>query len=298
MTDPMTDPMTNLPFDGAISRYFNETAPADIRAAIVSGKKRDILTGTYPYPKWLDKDAFEARMALLQIELVKLQSHLRDSGQRMALVFEGRDAAGKGGAISWLTQNLNPRAARIVALPKPTEREATQWYFQRYVEHLPAAGEIAIFDRSWYNRAVVEKVFGFCTDPQREAFFHQLPGFEDTLVSDGIVLVKFWLNVGRAEQLRRFLARESDPLKQWKLSWIDVEGLNRWDAYTDAIRETLARSHFAATPWTVVRADDKYRARLAVIRHVLAQVDYAGKDAAVLGENDPQICAGPDIWHG
>ena len=287
-----------LPFDGAISRFFEETAPADIREAIKSGKKRDILSDSYPYKKWMDEDDFLKQMKPLQIELVKLQSHVRASGQRLCLVFEGRDAAGKGGAISWLTQNLNPRYATIVALSKPSDREATQWYFQRYVDWLPAAGEMAIFDRSWYNRGVVEKVFGFCTDDQRATFFRQLPGFEETLVDEGIITVKFWLNVGRAEQLRRLLAREKDPLKHWKLSWIDVEGLNRWDAYSEAIRETLDKTHSAAAPWTIVRADDKYRARLAVVRHVLAQVDYAHKDAGAIGDNDPAICGGPELWHG
>lgn len=287
--DRMT-PDFELPFDGAISRYFEMTAPADIREAIKEGKKRDILSSDYPYKTWLSKDEFQVQMKPLQIELVKLQSHMRSSGQRLCLVFEGRDAAGKGGAISWLTQNLNPRYATVVALPKPSDREATQWYFQRYVDWLPAAGEMTIFDRSWYNRGVVEKVFDFCTDDQRAAFFRQLPGFESTLVDEGIVLVKFWLEVGRAEQLRRLLARESDPLKHWKLSWIDVEGLNRWDACTAAIHETLSKSHTPTAPWTTVRADDKYRARLAVVRHVLAQVDYAHKDTDVACAKDSAIC--------
>jgi polyphosphate kinase 2 len=293
----MTTPF-ELPFDGAISRYFEETAPADIRAAIRNGKKRDILTLDYPYRTWMDKDEFEAQMEPLQIELVKLQSHLRNSGQRLCLVFEGRDAAGKGGAISWLTQNLNPRSARVVALPKPSDRQATQWYFQRYVECLPAAGEMTIFDRSWYNRGVVEPVFDFCTPEQRAAFFRQLPHFENTLVDEGIVLVKFWLDVGRAEQLRRLIARESDPLKHWKLSWIDVEGLNRWDAYTQAIQETLSKSDTQTAPWTIVLADDKYRARLAVVRHVLAQVDYAHQDPVAVGANDAAICGETKLWHG
>lgn len=281
---------SDLPFDGAISHYFEETAPADIREAIKDGKKRDILSDDYPYKTWLSKDEFQDQMKPLQIELVKLQSHIRASGQRLCLVFEGRDAAGKGGAISWLTQNLNPRYATVVALPKPSDREATQWYFQRYVHWLPAAGEMTIFDRSWYNRGIVEKVFEFCTEEQRTAFFRQLPGFESTLVDEGMVLVKFWLDVGRAEQLRRLMARESDPLKHWKLSWIDVEGLKRWDAYAQAIRETLSMSHTQAAPWTFVRADDKYRARLAVVRHVLAQLDYAHKDSAIAGVDDASIC--------
>lgn len=286
----------DLPFDGAISRFCDETAPADIRAAIRNGKKRDILTQEYPYRTWMDKDDFLAQMAPLQIELVKLQSHLRNSGQRLCLVFEGRDAAGKGGAISWLTQNLNPRSARVVALPKPSDRQATQWYFQRYVECLPAAGEMTIFDRSWYNRGVVEPVFDFCTPDQRAAFFRQLPQFENTLVDEGIVLVKFWLEVGRAEQLRRLMARERDPLKHWKLSWIDVEGLNRWDAFTLAIQETLSKSHTQTAPWTIVLADDKYRARLAVVRHVLTQVDYAHRDPVAVGANDAAICGETQLW--
>jgi polyphosphate kinase 2 len=183
-----------------------------------------------------------------------------------------------------------------VALSKPTDREAGQWYFQRYIQHLPTAGEISLFDRSWYNRGVVERVFDFCTEAQREAFFAQLPGFERTITNDGIHLTKIWLNVGRAEQLRRFLAREQDPLKQWKLSWIDVEGLKRWDAYSAAIAETLERSHTAAAPWTVIRADDKRRARLAVIRAVLQGLDYHGKDAARVGAPDPKITGGPGMW--
>ena len=165
------------------------------------------------------------------------------SGAKVVILFEGRDAAGKGGTIKRFRENMNPRVARLVALPKPTEAEQTQWYFQRYISQLPSAGQITLFDRSWYNRAVVERVFGFCTDDQAELFFQQVPGFERALMQDGIHLVKLWLNVGRAEQLRRFLQREGDPLKQWKLSQIDVEGLRRWDAYSGAIRETFARTH-------------------------------------------------------
>jgi polyphosphate kinase 2 len=237
-------------------------------------------------------------MDALQIELVKMQSDLKTSGKRLMVVFEGRDAAGKGGTIGALTMNLNPRSATVVALPKPSDREATQWYFQRYVDWLPAAGELAVFDRSWYNRGVVEHVFGFCTPAQRKHFFVQLPNFERMLVDEGITLVKIWLNVGRAEQLRRMLDREKDPLKQWKLSFIDVEGLNRWDAYTDAIRDTLDRSDFDFAPWTVIRSDDKLRARIAAVQTVLRAVDYAHKDKAAIGDIDPAICGGRDIWHG
>lgn len=284
------------PFDGAISAYFNDDAPDWVREQINSAKKNRVLDPSYPYEKRMDKDAYEDDLAALQIELVKMLSWVRESGARVAVVFEGRDAAGKGGAIKRIRENLNPRAAGVVALSKPTEREAGQWYFQRYIQHLPSAGEIRLFDRSWYNRGVVEKVFGFCTDEQREAFFAQLPGFESTIATDGIHLTKIWLNVGRAEQLRRFMDREDDALKHWKLSWIDVEGLKKWDAYSDAIEETLERSHTAAAPWTVIRSDDKRRARLAVIRAVLHGLDYDGKNEALVGAPDPAITGGPEMW--
>lgn len=286
-----------LPFDGAISRFFREEAPEEIRRTIETAGKRDILDPTYPYRKVMPRKDYEAQMEGLQRELVKMLADVRATGRRVMVLFEGRDAAGKGGTIKRFRENLNPRAARVVALSKPTEREATQWYFQRYVEHFPAGGEVVFFDRSWYNRAVVEKVFGFCTDTQREAFFRQLPEFEDMIADEGIHFTKLWLNVGRAEQLRRFLKRERDPLKQWKLSRIDVEGLSRWEAYSAAIEETFARTHRPVTPWTVLRADDKRRARLAAIRAVLSRLDYAGKDAAIVDLPDPKICGGPEIWH-
>ncbi|THF68903.1 MAG: polyphosphate kinase 2, partial [Sulfitobacter sp. SK025] len=228
--------------------------------------------------------------------LVKLQSWARESDERIVMVLEGRDGAGKGGTIKRMQQNLNPRAARVVALSKPTDTESGQWYFQRYICHLPSLGEMVFYDRSWYNRGVVEPVFGFCTDAQREHFFSQVVPFEKTLVDDGIHLFKFWLNVGRAEQLRRMLARESDPLKQWKLSKIDVMGLGKWDAYSAAIADTLGRSHTSTTPWTVIRSDDKRRARLAAIRTVLHAFEYPNKDTAAIGAIDDKICGGPDIW--
>ncbi|MCK0138772.1 polyphosphate kinase 2 [Aliiroseovarius sp. F47248L] len=288
----------SLPFDGAISKFFQETAPDAVREAIQDGRKKDILSDSYPYDARIDKDIYEAEIEALQLELVKLQADVKATGKRVVVIFEGRDAAGKGGTIKRFRENLNPRVARVVALSKPSDREAGEWYFQRYVKHLPTEGEIALFDRSWYNRAVVEKVFDFCTDREREAFFRQLPEFEDMLVDEGIHFVKLWLNVGRAEQLRRFLAREKDPLKQWKLSWIDVEGLNRWDAYTDAIKETFDRTHNTRAPWTIVRSDDKKRARLAAIRAVLQGLDYAGKDENVAHAPDGTICGGPEVWDG
>lgn len=287
-----------LPFDGAISAFFKDGAPAAVKDAIKRAEKGDILDASYPHTERLARKVYEAELAALQIELVKLQAWVKESGQRVVIVFEGRDAAGKGGTIKRFRENLNPRGARIVALSKPTEAEQTQWYFQRYIDHLPSAGEIVFFDRSWYNRGVVEKVFGFCTDAQREHFFTQVGPFEEMLVDEGIHLVKFWLNVGRAEQLRRFLQREKDPLKQWKLSWIDVEGLKKWDAYSAAISETLTRSHSDVAPWTVIRSDDKRRARVNAVRHILSQLDYARKDTKAVGHLDPLVCGGPDIWHG
>ncbi|WGH78331.1 polyphosphate kinase 2 [Jannaschia ovalis] len=283
------------PFDGAITRFYEEEAPEEIRAAIREGAKKDILAEGYPYDRRMDRDDYEAALEALQIELAKAQSWIRDAGARVAVVFEGRDAAGKGGTVKRVRENLNPRIVRTVALSKPSEAERGQWYFQRYIDHLPTAGEMVLFDRSWYNRGVVEKVFGFCTDPQREAFFAQAPRFEEMLVEDGVILVKLWLNVGRAEQLRRFLARESDPLKQWKLSSIDVKGLSRWDAYTEAIGETFARTHTDVAPWTIVRSDDKRRARVAAIRTILSRIPYAGRDASVL-DIDPQVAGGPELW--
>ena len=286
-----------LPFNGAISAYYTDAAPDEIREAIRTAEKNQILDQDYPHQDQLKRKTYEKEMAKLQVELVKVQAWAKQSGQRIAVLFEGRDAAGKGSTIKRFRENLNPRGARVVALAKPSEAEQSQWYFQRYIDHLPSGGEITFFDRSWYNRGVVEKVFGFCSDDQRERFFRQVGGFEQALVDDGIKLFKFWLNVGRAEQLQRFLKREQDPLKQWKLSPIDIKGLERWDEYTDAIGETLRRSHTELTPWTVVRSEDKKRARLAAIRHVLHALNYDNKDAEAIGELDSTICGGPDIWN-
>lgn len=284
-----------IPFVGDITAYLEKGAPAEIRKVIAKAGKDDILDPGYPYPAEMDKGDYQTRMDALQVEMVKMLGDLISTGKRLVVLFEGRDAAGKGGTIEVTRENLNPRSAYIVALPKPTEREATQWYFQRYTQQLPAGGEIALFDRSWYNRGIVEKVFGFSSDAQRSLFFRQLPDYEKLLVDDGIILVKLWLNVGRAEQLRRFLARENDPLKQWKLSWIDVEGLAKWDEYTVAIRETLLLSHMPVAPWTVIRSDDKRRARIAAMQTVLSRVDYAGKDIEAIGQIDPLIAAGPEM---
>lgn len=286
-----------LPFDGAISR-FASTAPPEIREAVAANSPGGIVTPDYPYEKRMDRKSYDETLHALQHQLVRLQSDVAARGKRLVVLFEGRDAAGKGGAIKRFRENMNPRVARIVALPAPSGRERGQWYFQRYAAQLPAAGEIAFFDRSWYNRGVVEPVFGFCTPQERALFFDQVPYFERMLVRDGIHLVKIWLTIGRAEQLRRFLARERDPLKQWKLSRVDVEGLARWDAYTAAIGETFERSHTADAPWWVIRADDKRRARIAAIHAVLGGLDYAGKDPAIATAPDPRIAGGPEIWAG
>ena len=295
MTQEKPQDSQSIPFVGDITDYLMNGAPDDIRKAIETGKKKQVLSGTYPYKRVMAKDDYNDRMDALQIELVKMLFDLRQTGKRLTVLFEGRDAAGKGGAIERMRDNLNPRAAYIVALSKPTEREASQWYFQRYIDWLPAGGEVALFDRSWYNRGVVEHVFDFCTPDQRRLFFRQLPDFEKMIVDEGVTLVKLWLNVGRAEQLRRFLKREQDPLKQWKLSWIDVEGLKKWDEYTRAIVETLDVTHSDHAPWTVIRADDKARARIAAIQTVLNAVDYAGKDVKNIGKSDAAICGGPGL---
>lgn len=286
----------DLPFDGAISAFLSDEAPDEVRKAIKRADKDEILNPAYPHSERMSRKTYEKDLDKLQIELAKMQASMQSSGQRIAILFEGRDAAGKGGTIKRFRENLNPRTARVVALPKPSEAERGQWYFQRYISHLPTSGEMCFYDRSWYNRGVVEKVFGFCTDEERERFFRQVTPLEAALAGDGIHLFKFWLNVGRAEQLRRFLKRESDPLKQWKLSKIDVEGLRKWDEYSAAIAETLDRTHNQITPWTIIRSDDKRRARLNAIRTVLHGVDYAGKDKKAIGKIDDSICGSPEIW--
>ncbi len=223
---------------------------------------------------------YERELQLLQIELVKLQRSIQETGARIAVLFEGRDAAGKGGTIRRFTEHLNPRAMRVVALPKPTDEETGQWYFQRYMRHLPNAGEIVFFDRSWYNRAVVEPVNGFCTDKQYERFMRQVPEFEHMLTEDGVVLVKFWFSISREEQLKRFASRKTNPLKHWKLSPLDQRAQELWDGYTRYKEAMFSRTHTSFSPWVIVHANSKKRARLESIRHVLSRIDYQGKDEA------------------
>jgi polyphosphate kinase 2 len=243
----------------------------------------------YPYDHRMSRDEYDQLKRRLQIELLKLQQHIRRTGDRHVIVFEGRDAAGKGGTIQRFMEHLNPRSARVVALEKPTDREQTQWYFQRYISHLPAAGEMVLFDRSWYNRAGVEKVMGFCTPEEHAEFMEQAPLFERMIVSNGIQLTKFWFSVSPAEQRTRFAIRVVDPVRQWKFSPTDMESIDKWDAYTAAKEEMFDATDTDIAPWIVVKSNDKKRARINAMRHLLAKSDYDDKDDEVVGEPDPLI---------
>ena len=263
--------------------------PADIRKKVKKADKHDIIDENFPYDTKLKNKDYEEQKEQLQIELLKVQRWVQETEQRLVMLFEGRDAAGKGGTIKRFTEHLNPRGARVVALPKPNETEQGQWYFQRYIQHLPTEGEIVLFDRSWYNRAVVEPVMGFCTPTEHQTFLREVPQLESMWVNDGLRLFKFWFSVGRAEQLRRFQAREKDRLKQWKLSPVDLKSLSRWDEYTEAKNSMFAATDTASAPWTVIRSDDKKRARLACMRYVLSNLPYPNKDEDAVGTPDPKI---------
>ena len=252
-------------------------------------KKKAMTSGGYPYEDKLDWTTYEDEMLALQKQLVLLQAHLAKGGERIMAIFEGRDAAGKGGTIKTYLENLNPRYNLIAALPKPNDRESTQWYFQRYVDWFPARGETVLFDRSWYNRAGVEPVMGFCTPEQTEHFLEEAPEFEKRITKDGIHLFKFWLSIGKEMQLKRFHDRRHDPLKVWKLSPVDLEALGKWDAYSKARDEMLKRTDKPHARWTIIRANDKRRGRLNVIRSVLDRIDFAGKDPHAIGKIDPKI---------
>ena len=243
----------------------------------------------YPYDSRMLRREYEVEKRRLQIELLKLQSWVKDTGQKVVLVFEGRDAAGKGGTIKRFTEHLNPRGSRVVALDKPTERERTQWYFQRYVPHLPAGGEIVMFDRSWYNRAGVERVMGYATPDEYREFMFQAPEFERLLVRSGVHLVKLWFSVSRGEQRTRFIVRQIDPVRQWKLSPTDLASLDKWDDYTEAKEAMFTATHTDFAPWTVVKSNDKKRARLEAMRHVLHCLPYPDANDDVVGRPDPQI---------
>ena len=249
----------------------------------------DWREGGYPYKNLLSRKNYEKQKYRLQVELLKLQAWVKDTGQKIVILFEGRDAAGKGGTIKRFMENLNPRGARVVALEKPSEIERGQWYFQRYVQHLPTAGEIALFDRSWYNRAGVERVMGFCTPDEYAEFMRQTPEFERTLARSGVHLIKFWFSVSRKEQRRRFKERESHPLKQWKLSPIDMASLDKWDEYTKSKEAMFFYTDTADAPWTVIKSDCKKRARLNAMRYVLHKLPYKNKDMDRVGPLDPLL---------
>ena len=292
--------MSGLPADGEVGAILERLADQlglrisqkkNGRARLVRPDGTAVQTWRqdFPYAQRLSRDAYEAALQPLQIELLKLQRSVKASGGRLAIVFEGRDAAGKGGTIKRFTENLNPRGARIVALEKPTEREQAEWYLQRYLAHMPAAGEIVFFDRSWYNRAGVERVMGFCHQEEYLEFLRDAPEFEQKLARDGISLIKFWFSVSRTEQLRRFIHRQLDPVKQWKLSRIDLAALEKWHEYTAAKEAMFFHTDQADVPWTVVKSNDKKRARLEALRYVLSFMDYAEKDESIVGRPDPLI---------
>lgn len=285
--DAPTDAATSRPTETTPSA--DATPPTKMTAADPVEIRRAFESGTYPYDDRLGRRAYEARKAALQAELLKVQLWAQETGQKFVLIFEGRDAAGKGGTIKRFTEHLNPRSARVVALNKPTDEERGQWYFQRYIDHLPTAGEIVLYDRSWYNRAGVERVMGFCEPGEYLEFMRQTPELERMLVRSGIRLYKYWFSVTQEEQQKRFQSREVDPLKQWKLSPIDKASLGKWDDYTEAKEAMFFYTDTADAPWTVVKSTDKKRARLGCITHFLASLDYPGKDVELIGRPDPLI---------
>ena len=253
------------------------------------GSAVDTWREDYPYDERMSREQYNIEKYLLQVELLKFQYWTQDTGDKHVLVFEGRDAAGKGGTIKRFTEHLNPRAARTVALTKPSDRELHQWYFQRYVQHLPTHGEMVLFDRSWYNRSNVERVMGFCTEDQFQRFMRQVPRFEEMLIDEGISLTKYWFSVTQAEQRTRFAIRQIDPVRRWKLSPMDLESLGRWEDYTAAKEETFRRTDIDVAPWTTIKSNDKKRGRINAMRHFLNQFDYDGKDPNVVYEPDPLI---------
>ncbi len=255
-----------------------------------------LASGDFPYDKKIKRERYDEELVLLQIELLKLQAHIAKTGERFVIVFEGRDSAGKGGCISNILAHLNPRHARSIALTKPTETERGQWYFQRYIQHLPTKGDMVLFDRSWYNRAGVERVMGFCTADQHADFLRDAPEFEGLLVRDGFRLIKFYLTIGREMQLQRFHERRHDPLKHWKLTDIDLAAIGKWDNYSQAEAEMFRFTHTADCPWTIVHANDQRRARLECMRVILSLLDYEGKDKTIATVPDPKIVGrGPEF---
>ena len=287
------------PGDGAPAMPEPAPAPAPRPRRRRTPRPAAFESGRYPYPHRMARRPYEAEKALLQAELLKVQLWAQETGQKFVILFEGRDAAGKGGTIKRFNEHLNPRFARVVALNKPTEEERGQWYFQRYVQHLPTAGEMVFYDRSWYNRAGVERVMGFCTPNDYLEFMRQAPEFERMLVRSGVRLYKYWFSVTQEEQRRRFVARETDPLKRWKLSPIDKASLGKWTEYTEAKEAMFFYTDTADAPWVIVKSNDKKRARLNCMRHFLSTLDYPGKDHAIAQAPDPLI-VGPasHVVHG
>ena len=267
--EPLDDPLDIAPH--VRSRYFRENI--------------------YPYGKLMRRKEYEAQKLTLQIELMKLQNSMRETGDRAIILFEGRDAAGKGGTIRRFMEHWNPRTARVVALDKPSEVEAGQWYFQRYIRHFPTSGEIVLFDRSWYNRAGVERVMGFSNDPEYRMFMKHVPMLERMIVDSGIKLIKLYFSVSQKQQLKRFQARSRDPLKQWKVSDVDMRSIDKWREYTEAKEAMFLLTNFEVAPWTIIKSDDKKRARVNAMRHVVNVMDYKGKDHTVAYAPDPSIVA-------
>jgi len=279
----------------ALRQNLLERVPKDDRRDPDTELSSGWREGAYPYKNLLSRKAYEKQKYRLQVELLKLQAWVKDTGQRVVILFEGRDAAGKGGTIKRFMEHLNPRGARVVALEKPSEVERGQWYLQRYIQHLPTRGEIVMFDRSWYNRAGVERVMGFCSDAEYDEFLRQVPEFERQLVRSGVHLFKFWFSVSRAEQRRRFKERKLHPLKQWKLSPIDLASLDKWDDYTRAKESMFLHCDTSDAPWTVIKSDCKKRARLNAMRYVLHRLPYSNKDSTTLGAVDPLIVGRPSL---
>ena len=277
------------PVDDVIEQSIDDFVPESIVEQVARAKKSAILGWDHPHDKKMKRDKYEAAKLELQIELLKMESWVKSAGEKVVILFEGRDAGGKGGTIKRFMEHVNPRGARVVALDKPNDQERGQWYFQRYVHHLPTVGELVLFDRSWYNRAVVEPVMGFCTEEECNLFLKQAPLFENMLIDSGIRLFKYWFSVSRPEQYRRFKARETDRLKQWKLSPVDHQSLSRWDDYTTAIDRMFEHTDTSTAPWIVVRSDDKKRARLNCMRHVLHSLPYTNKDEKVIVAPDSGI---------
>lgn len=275
--------------------YFIKKGYIDQKTSeLIRKSERKVVIGhDYPFKRKMKRSEYERKKRELQEELIKWQNEIKEGGKKVIIIFEGRDAAGKGGTIKRFTEHLNPRGARVVALEKPTTEEQGQWYFQRYIKHFPTAGEIVFFDRSWYNRAGVEKVMGYCNDDEYERFASSVAQFEEQITKSGITLIKFWFSVSREEQLRRFMARILNPLKRWKISPTDIASLNQWSSYTDAKEDMFSISDTDSNPWTIVRSDDKKRARLNAMKFVLNLFSYPGKDETKIQIEEPAIIGRP-----